>query len=282
MAWTVVDDLDAGQRAGVDALVFSIEATTGQEALTEDHRDRVAARDDVRHALRGEPPLLDGYAVLASSGDTVEVEAAYGTFDWALADLLESFAGPVDLLLRGVDHEVEAGLVARGWHETRALVRMVRPLPADPSPAHALTVRAFRPGIDDEAWLAQNNASFAGHPTQGSMTDARLQARMRASWFDPAGFLLIFDAAALVASCWTKVRASSTGDVGEIYVVSVAPGAQGRGLGRLAVLLGLDSLARRGLRTAELYTEEDNATARTLYESLGFTVAARVVSVRFG
>ena len=55
-------------------------------------------------------------------------------------------------------------------------------------------------------------------------------------------------------------------------MVAVDPGFQGLGLGRALVLAGLDRLAGRGLETAMLYVDADNAGGRRLYESLGFTV----------
>jgi mycothiol synthase len=130
--------------------------------------------------------------------------------------------------------------------------------------------------------VAQNNAAFADHPSQGTMTVERVLVRERAPWFDPEDFLLFLDGGELVASCWTKVRHRAQGDVGEIHVVSVAPSAQGRGLGRLAVLRGLDHLWRRGLGFAELYVEDTNRSAVALYEALGFTLDARVVELRYG
>jgi mycothiol synthase len=138
------------------------------------------------------------------------------------------------------------------------------------------------PGLDEIAWVEQNNASFAGHPTQGAMTIDRLVAREHAPWFDPAGFLLFFEGDRLAASCWTKVHRGATGSVGEIYVVSVAPFAQGRGLGHVAVLQGLEYLASCGIELAELYVEEENLGAYQLYESLGFAYDARVVELRRG
>ena len=64
-------------------------------------------------------------------------------------------------------------------------------------------------------------------------------------------------------------------------MISVAPSGQGRGLGRLAVLSGLDHLARRGVGDAELYVEDSNAGAIRLYASLGFTFRSRDAEYRF-
>ncbi len=279
--WTVVDGLTPADRTDVDDLLARVEHTTRDEALTEDARDRLESGTGLHHALRREVGgTLSGYALLVDEDGAVAAEPALTTFDDGLAAVLEGFERPSTLLLRAPDPQDEARLVARGWRPTRALQRLRRDLPAPPPAATELTVRAFVPGTDEAAWVAVNNAAFAGHPTQANMTVQRVAARERAEWFDPSGFLLFFDGPTLVASCWTKVHRCVDGDVGEIYVISVAPSAQGRGLGKLAVLTGLEHLSRAGLGLAELFVEERNTGALALYLSLGFSLVSRVLEYR--
>lgn len=280
--WTVVDALEDADRRDVAALLDEIERRTRDEALTEDQRERLDARRPLRHLLRrDEEGRLTGYAVIAP-GDVAEAEPALGSFDDGLATVLERIDEPVTVLLRPADDAVVASLAARGWHQVRALRRMRIALPASPPPeVRGVVVRAFEVGRDDAAWIAQNNAAFARHPTQSHMTSERLAARVAQGWFDPQGFLLFVDGDRLVASCWTKVHEGEGGRVGEIYVISVAPEAQGRGLGRAAVLAGLAHLAGLGISVGELFVEDDNAPAIALYESIGFRTVSRVVELRF-
>lgn len=133
-----------------------------------------------------------------------------------------------------------------------------------------LDVRPFRPGEDDEAWLAVNNRAFAWHPDQAGWTLADLHARTAERWFDPAGFLLHEQDGRIDGFCWTKVHDEERPPVGEIFVIGVDPDAQGRGLGRALVLAGLDHLAGRGLTRGMLWVEADNGPARRLYAELGF------------
>jgi mycothiol synthase len=156
------------------------------------------------------------------------------------------------------------------------------PLPDAPLPA-GVRLRTFRPGLDDEAWLALNAAAFAHHPEQGSWTLPDLRARMAEDWFDPAGFLLAEQDGPdgfpeLVGFHWTKVhggdqQADHHGHeaIGEVYVVGVRPGEQGRGLGRALTVAGLRHLRDLGLAAAMLYVEGDNEPARAVYRRLGFT-----------
>jgi mycothiol synthase len=280
-AWTLVDALDDATRGEVAGLLAAVERREGDEALTEDRREHLDHSDAVHHVLRrADDARLTGYAVVAD-GDPLAAEAALGTLDPDLAPVLEGLGRPVTLLVRRDAGDVAEAWRPRGWTPDRALRRLRRSLPAAPAPPTDLVVRGFEPGRDEEAWVAENNAAFAGHPTQSHLTVERLRARFAASWFDPKGFLLFFDGEVLVASCWTKVHHNADGDVGEIYVVSVAPGAQGRGLGRLAVLAGLEHLSAVGLTVAELFVEEANERAIALYEALGFETVARVVELRF-
>jgi mycothiol synthase len=173
-----------------------------------------------------------------------------------------------------------------GFREVRRLEQLRRslysPLPPVVVP-DGVTVRAFRPGADDEEWLALNARAFADHPEQGSWTAADLAARMREDWFDPEGFLVATDDTddRMLAFHWTKIHGGTahTHDgsshahdpIGEVYVVGVDPAAQGRGLGRVMTLAGLHWLRGRGLPQAMLYVEADNAPALAVYRGLGFT-----------
>jgi mycothiol synthase len=154
------------------------------------------------------------------------------------------------------------------WQMRRSLAE---PLPDAPLPA-GLTVRHFRPGADDAAWLAVNARAFAHHPEQGRMTEADLQARMDEPWFDPEGFLLAVDVEDKVRGFhWTKVHPDGAG---EIYVLGVDPGGQARGLGVALSVAGLSYLAGRGVTEAMLYVDESNSAAVRLYKRLGFEVFA--------
>lgn len=165
---------------------------------------------------------------------------------------------------------------ATGMRRGRDLVQMRRRLPVTGEQV-TIAVRPFRPGQDEEAWLAVNNRAFHDHPEQGSWDLATLAVRERQPWFDPSGFLLYEEDGRLAGFCWTKVHEPDDAggeeleeQLGEIYVIAVDPDFQGRSLGRQLLLAGLASLHERGVDTAMLYVDRDNAPARALYFSLGF------------
>ncbi len=146
-----------------------------------------------------------------------------------------------------------------------------------------LRIRPFVVGQDERAFLAVNAAAFREHPEQGAWRYVDLTARFGEPWFDPAGFLLVEDASTdeLLGFHWTKVHAASPGRlaVGEVYVVGVHPGAQGRGVGGAATRAGLQHLAgvrdEAGAPLGEvmLYVEASNDTALRVYRGLGFEVS---------
>jgi mycothiol synthase len=66
-----------------------------------------------------------------------------------------------------------------------------------------------------------------------------------------------------------------------VYVVGVAPTAQGGGLGRRLTLTGLRHLSSLGLHEALLYVEAENAPAVAVYRRLGFTHAPEDTHVQY-
>ena len=61
--------------------------------------------------------------------------------------------------------------------------------------------------------------------------------------------------------------------LGEIYMIAVDPGAQGRGIGGALTGVATDWLRRSGMRVAMIETGGDHghAPARHVYEKAGFT-----------
>jgi mycothiol synthase len=284
----VLDEVTPAMAQDVLRLVDEAARTDGQQAVSEQGRLQLRGRrEGVRHLLLSEEPSgkLVGYAQLEDT-DPVEAPAAELVVHPAHRGQGHGRALGVTLLR-------ESGKRLRVWahggHSSarhlaqvlgltlfRELRQMRRPLgpPAtldipEPVLPEGVTVRAFRPGEDEAAWLAANAAAFAHHPEQGSLTLRDLEDRMGEPWFDPEGFFLAERGGEIVGFHWTKVHAQER--LGEVYVVGVRPEAQGGGLGRALTAIGLRHLAGRGLPTAMLYVDADNFAAVAVYGRQGFT-----------
>ena len=195
-------------------------------------------------------------------------------------------AGRLRLWAHGDHPSASALSLSLGFTRVRALWQMRRSLHtpvAEPIVPDGVRLRAFRPGLDDEAWLSVNARAFADHPEQGRWTRDDLRARLAEPWFDPAGFLLAVNTAddALLGFHWTKVHGAGHHEhdpIGEVYVLAVDPAAQGMGLGRTLTLAGLRHLREQGLAQVMLYVEESHRTAIALYSAVGFARWATDVS----
>ena len=259
--------LDAAARSDVHALADAIEARDGQPPLSDQALTQLSAAN-VAHAVARDGERLAGYAqqyesALELAGDATAVGALLDAVD-------ERPDAGVRVWSHGKRSPVGAALEARGYTQARVLHQLRRdltePLPELPLPT-GVTIRAFVPGQDEQAWLRVNAASFAAHAEQGRWRPADLAAREGEAWFDPEGFLLAQRSADLLGYHWTKIHSDG---VGEVYVLGVDPAAQGLRLGPALLVRGLAYLAGRGCEQVLLYVDDDNTAAMRLYNRLGF------------
>ena len=292
---SVTDDPAPTEQQQVIALVARAAAQDGHPAVNE--AGLLALRRTDRdtdpaptHVLAHDPDTGDlvGYAqaIGQESGPVAALVVApdrrrrgIGSALWRR--LATETSGPLRVWASGDSPAARALAASEGLQPIRTLRVLARSLGGDlPSaaPPAGISLRTFRPGLDEEEWLAVNARAFALHPEQGSLTRADLEQRKAEAWFDPAGFFLAWReepaGPRLLGSHWTKVHpAGEAGDapVGEVYVLGIDPDAQGTGLGRALTDLGLAHLRARGLSHVLLYVEEDNTAAVALYERSGFT-----------
>ena len=157
-----------------------------------------------------------------------------------------------------------------GLTKTRDLLQMTRPLtPIVPSaPPAGFTLDTYRP--DDAAQVvAVNAAAFAHHPEQGNLTLADFGTLTAQPWFDPDGLIVARRGERIVGFHWTKRHDATTG---EVYVIAVAPEAEGHGLGRSLLEAGLAHLYRQGVRHVSLYVESCAQRVIAMYRAATFEI----------
>ena len=281
-----VDRLSASDIEEVLALAAAAERADGVYPLSEDVVLHVRHPSTGVHLLSYAGDELAGYSYLdrAENAGELVVAPRFRRQGHGRALLAAAGDGPLRFWAHGDEPAARAFAEMAGFARVRVLFQMRRsltaPLPAAPLPA-GVTLRDFRPGHDEEAWLGVNARAFAHHPEQGRWSLADLKLREEEPWFDPAGFLLAVDIEdTLLGFHWTKVHPASGGEpaLGEIYVLGVDPGGHRRGLGKALSVAGLEHLAGAGLTMAMLYADESNAAAVSLYRGLGFAVYAADVS----
>jgi mycothiol synthase len=305
----VLGKLDHDERDAVALLVERATEVDGVRPLSEHSTLHLRHGGDsgIRHLLaygdaRGDLPQLAGFVHLditdkvAGSSAEIVVDPAWRKQGLGRMLVDAARAETPDGRLRLWSHgesSAAAGLAeSMGYRKIRELRQLRRsvsaPLPTTSLP-DGVTVRAFVPGHDDEAWVALNALIFADHPEQGSLTIDDLHRRMAEPWFDPNGFFLAERDGRLVGYHWTKVHGSQIvvhehdghgphthhehghDPIGEIYVVGVHPDERGTGLGTALILIGLQHLRSLGLLDAMLYVDAANTPAIRAYERLGFT-----------
>jgi mycothiol synthase len=288
----VRDLLDPAEVAEVSALVESATDSDGVSPLSEHVLLHLAHGGDARarNLLLREDGRLVGYAHLDVT-DPVAGPSAELVVDphlrrqgagRALLEAVQDAAGGGRLRLWAHGEQPGASALAHtlGYRRARVLWQMRRSLHAPlPQPSYPgdVTVRTFRPGEDEVAWVEVNRRAFSDLPDQGSWDIEDIRLREAEPWFDAQGFFLAERADRLIGFHWTKVHGGSASGghphsaVGEVYVVGVDPDAQGEGLGRALTLTGLRHLRALRLDSAMLYVDEGNTAAIALYQGLGFS-----------
>jgi mycothiol synthase len=265
-SWEHLTSLSARERASMMAIATEFEISHGRDSLDENRRRSVQHGAEGNYWLcRDSQENIVSFAVAETNLHGTSIEVVGGGYAQELDDALRQ---------AGIDN---AQWWLRDGQEPEAdftVLRFLRYMESDDlhveSPTSTLNVRAFLPGVDNDAWIEVNNQAFADHPEQGAWDRQSLQTRLNEHWFDPSGFLLLLDDDRIAASCWTKIHELPEVRTGEIYVIFVSPGYQGRGLGNQILRFGLDSIHHRGVHRASLFVEDSNTPAIKMYEKMGF------------
>lgn len=267
---SVSDVPDAAARAEILRLATRVENEDGAPPLSDQTLSHLGSATVRHYVARDDAGAIAGYAQLDDS--SLEIAATPDSVESLLADVTADASDGVRVWSHGRHSRLVPVLESHEFRRARELHQLRRPLdelPDDPPLADGVEVRPFVPGDDDAAWLHVNAAAFATHAEQGRWTEDDLRARIDEAWFDAGGFLLAWRGGELLGYHWTKVHPDG---MGEVYVLGIAPAAQGLGLGSALLIRGLRHLRdERGCPAVLLYVDGDNPGAMHLYERDGFT-----------
>jgi mycothiol synthase len=279
---TRLSETEINSVVGLVAKAAAVDQTPGlnEAALLQLRRSHATTK----HLLVSEGEELVGYAQLMpgpewSAGQLVVApdHRRQGVGTQLLQRLIMESNSPLRVWAMGDTPAARALAVAAGMVRQRELLIMDRlldgelPRPVVPRGVH---IRTFAAGQDEQEWLRVNAAAFAKHPEQALIDLDDLKDRMAEPWFDPKGFFVATRDNAMIGFHWTKQHQDQ---LGEVYVLGVAPWAAGQGLGKALLLTGLRSLQERGSTRVELYVEADHKAAIELYRTYGFGTASRDV-----
>jgi mycothiol synthase len=282
---SVVPKLTETEMSGVLRLLSDAEAVDQLPALNEAALLRLRRpHPTTQHFVISENGDLVGYAQLElgtewSAGQLVVSprHRQEGVGTQLLQRLITESSTPLRVWAMGDTPAARALAATAGMVPRRELLIMERQLDDEvPEPVMppGVQIRTFVPGQDEQEWLRVNAAAFADHPEQALIDSDDLADRMAESWFDPNGFFVATINDTMVGFHWTKQHQDQ---LGEVYVLGIAPSAAGGGLGKALLLTGLRSLQERGSTRVELYVEADNRAAVELYLSYGFATVSRDV-----
>ena len=237
-----------------------------------------------RHLLVSEDGDLVGYAQLElgtewSAGQLV-VSPSHrreGVGTQLLRRLIMESSTPLRVWAMGDTPAARALALGVGMVHQRELLIMERRLDEklpEPVIPPGVQIRTFVPGQDEREWLRVNAAAFASHPEQALIDLDDLKDRMAESWFDARGFFVATKDGSMIGFHWTKQHQDQ---LGEVYVLGIAPWAARRGLGKALLLTGLRWLQQQGNSRVKLYVESDHQAAIELYLTYGFATASRDV-----
>lgn len=142
------------------------------------------------------------------------------------------------------------------------------------------------------AWLERSRAEYAKDlvATGQSPEDAHRQARESMARSFPSGtpspghavFDVVDDAGETVGYLWIGPDTSDDAGAWWIWDIAIDADKQGRGFGRMAMVLGEEYARARGAHTLGLSVFGFNPGARGLYESLGYETTSVKMRKRLG
>jgi len=197
----------------------------------------------------------------------------------ALQERIRETAGP-EAISRGffseADEPARRVYEEAGFRLVRHSLRMLIDLDgevAEPSWPEGIVVRAFEPGLDDEAVYAAHLESFADHWEFTTIPYDEWRHWMFRPPFDPSIWFLACDGDEMAGLCLCRPEETGEPDMGWVSVLGVRPRWRRRGLALALLRHAFAEFHRRGKAKLGLGVDAENTTgAVRLYERAGMRI----------
>jgi mycothiol synthase len=178
---------------------------------------------------------------------------------------------------------------ACGLRQARVLLTILRPNLDNLNPARFpehITVRAYRVGRDEEAWVAAFNDAFADHWGGFMGMSLPLWTKyVRRSWFKPEISLVAWDGSEIAGFGHFVINDERNALTGKKHAlmryIGVRPRWRGLGLGVALTRAGLLASRDKGMEACASGVDSENVTgAHRIYEREGFITIGRHLMYR--
>jgi mycothiol synthase len=250
---------------------------------------------DVRVWARGDEPvpILESWGVLhpAAEGGETGRELLRAAL-WRAGEIVAArrAAHGIFQVRCGMDDAASAGLfVACGLRQARVLLTILRPNLDNLTPARFpdhISVRPYRVGRDEEAWVAAFNEAFADHWGGFMGMSLPLWTKyVRRRWFKPEISLVAWDGSEMAGFGHFVIHDERNALTGKkqalMRYIGVRPRWRGLGLGVALTRAGLLASRDKGMEACVSGVDSENVTgAHRIYEREGFITTARHLMYR--
>jgi len=133
-----------------------------------------------------------------------------------------------------------------------------------------LTIRAFRKGLDEEAYVRIYNAAFSDYDDIRTITIEEMKENEESPSFSADGILFAEwngETAGMIDAYVDRFREE---EKGFIQSCAVLPQFRGRGVAKALVKKALEIHRQRGMKCAETWAQKGRQTCIHIFESFGF------------
>jgi mycothiol synthase len=133
-----------------------------------------------------------------------------------------------------------------------------------------LKIRAFKKGVDEQAWVTVFNSAFGDYEDIRSMTLEEMKKLEASPTFDEAGMFIAEWDGEIAGTVTAQVDKFREEKKGFIQNLGILPKHRNRGIATKLLEMALQSLKNRGMELADTWAQTDREGCMHLFEKFGF------------